>query len=156
MSRLQILITGQVIPSTGDVRLLVEVELLLKDAGGNWSSEIFRVDSATDLTTFPAHEAKQLGLPMPQRPSSLVRHRQTGLEVRSGFLRFRIAGMDATEYAVPTFFLGDPDTPPAPSPPATFPRKLLQPLALVDRLRFTADKDPADGTPHGTLTIEKK
>ena len=34
-----------------------------------------------------------------------------GQEVRSGLLRVRIPGMDATEYRIPSYFLGDPDTP---------------------------------------------
>jgi hypothetical protein len=84
-----------------------------------------------------------------------VAHTQTGLEVRSGFLRFRIRGMDQTEYVVPTLFLGDPDTPPDARQPATFPRKLLLPLALLDRLRFTAEKNPARSNLYGELVVEK-
>jgi hypothetical protein len=154
MSRLVIPITGKVLYATGDVRLWVEVTLLLKDGAGAFVPEAFRVDSATDVTTFPAYLAKSQGLPFPAKPAA-VNHRQTGLEIRSGFLRFRIDGMDPTEYAVSCFFLGDPDTPPA-GPVARLPRKLLQPLALLEYLRFTADKDPADGTAYGTLTVEKK
>jgi hypothetical protein len=37
------------------------------------------------------------------------------------------------------------------------PRKLLQPLGLLDHLKFTADRDPTNpSTPYGTITIEKK
>jgi hypothetical protein len=74
----------------------------------------------------------------------------------SGYLRFRVVGMDATEYVISCLFLGDPDTAPDPNQPAALPRKLLQPFGLLDRLRFMMDRDPNDGTPYGTLTVEKK
>ena len=80
---------------------------------------------------------------------------QTGLEIRSGLLRFRIDGMDATEYVVSCFFLGDPQTLLS-GPPATLPRKLLQPLALLDHLRFHFDKNATVAAPYGELIIEKK
>ena len=82
-------------------------------------------------------------------------HAQTGLEIRSGVLRFRIAGMDPTEYAIACLFLGDPDSPPAGNP-AAFPRKLLQPFSLLDWFRVTFDKDAAVGAPHGEMILEKK
>jgi hypothetical protein len=113
------------------------------------------VDTCTEITTFPAYAAKRLGLPMPQQTSAGAAHAQTGLAVRSGYLRFRIVGLDASEYAVPCFFLGDPDTPPA-GPPTALPRNLLQPLALLDWLRFTLDKDPNSGLLYGMLVVEKK
>lgn len=101
-------------------------------------------------------EAKQLGLFVPAKPAS-VKHEQTGLEVRSGMLAFRIDGMDQTLYAVPCLFLGDPDVPTNPNAPAgTLPRRLLQPLALLDVLRFSTEKDRTSiGAPHGELIIEK-
>jgi hypothetical protein len=65
--------------------------------------------------------------------------------------------MDLTEYATICLFLGDPDTPPSPTQPATLPRRLLQPLGLLEHLKFTADRDLANpATPYGTITIEKK
>ncbi len=155
MSRLVLPITGRVLFTTGDVRLWVEMELLLKDATGGFHPQGFRVDTATDITTFPAYDAKQYGLPMPPSATAGARHTPTGLAIRSGFLRFRIHGMDQTEFAVPTLFLGDPDTPPDARQPAAFPRKLLQPLALLDRLRLTAEKDPARGNLYGELVVEK-
>jgi hypothetical protein len=155
MSRLAIPIQGKILWYTGDLRLWIDLPVLLKDHAGNWVPNDVRVDSATDVTTFPAFLAKQMGLPMPQHPSGGARHTQTGLEIRSGFLRFRIAGMDPTEYAVACFFLGDPNTPPTGSP-GTIPRKLLQPLALLARLRFQFDKNATLGAPHGEMLIEKK
>ncbi len=62
----------------------------MKDGAGNWSRQRFRVDSATDVTTFPAFEAKRLGLPFPQQAARGAAHSQTGLEIRSGYLRFRL------------------------------------------------------------------
>lgn len=154
MSRLTIPISGQMLWSTGDVRLWMEVVLLLKDRAGNWTPEMIRVDTATDITTFPAYRAKQLDLPMPPQASA-ARHVQTGLEVRAGLLRFRIDGMDATEYAVSCFFLGDPNQPPSGKPPTT-PRKLLQPLALLDQLLFSFNKNATPAAPHGEMIIEKR
>ena len=155
MSRLVIPVTGRTLWSTGDVRLWADVDLLLKDSTAGFHQWPFRVDTATDITTFPAHEAKQFGIPLPQSPSPGATHAQTGLAIRSGLLRFRVLGMDLTEYVVPCLFLGDPDTPPDPRQPATFPRKLLQPFSLLGRLRFTLDKDPALGNLYGELVIEK-
>lgn len=60
--------------------------------------------------------------------------------------------MDQTEHVIACLFLGDPDAPPAPAQP----RKLLQPFQLLDRLRFTLDKDPAAGSLYGELMVEKR
>ncbi len=155
MSRLAIPVTRQVLLTTGDVLLRADVTLALKDGAGNFVKQDFRIDSASDVTTFPAFDARRLGLPLP-RNASPVRHNPTGLEVRSGLLRFRIDGMDRTEYVVTCFFLGDPAAAPNPAVPAFLPRSLLQPLALLDRLRFTADKDPTSAAIYGEVIIEKK
>ena len=141
--------------ATGDVRLWVELNLLVKDNAGGWQPETFRVDTATDIATFPAHLARQLNLPMPLKASSGVTHTQTGLEIRSGVLRFRIDGMDATEYAVACFFLGDPQTSPSGNP-ANLPRKLLQPLALLEQLHFLFDKNATVAAPYGEMIVTKK
>ena len=114
------------------------------------------MDTGTQITTFPAYDAKRLALPMPRQVSRGATHVQTGLEVRSGVLRFRIVGMDQTEYLIACLFLGDPDAPPDPARPATWPRNLLQPFQLLDRLRFTLDRDPAAGSLHGELVVEKR
>jgi hypothetical protein len=156
MSRLVIPITGKALWATGDVRLWVDIDLLLKDRAGNWLQATFRMDTATDVTTMGAFEAQQRGLPVPRTAASGAVHQQTGLEIRSGVLRFQIIGLDQTEFATPCLFLGDPNAPPAGQQPSSVPRKLLQPLALVDRLRFIFDKDSAIGAPYGEVTIEKK
>jgi hypothetical protein len=156
MSRLVVPVSGRVLFATGDVRLGSEIDLLLKDSAGRFHQRPFRVDTATDVTTFPAYDAKQLGLPLPQQANAGAVHTQTGLVIRSGFLRFRVGGMDQTEYPVPCLFLGDPDTPPDSARPALLPRNLLQPLALLDWLRFTLEKDPALGNLYGELVVEKR
>jgi hypothetical protein len=155
MSRLAIPVTRQVLLTTGDVLLRAEVTLALKDSAGNFVKQDFRIDSATDVTTFPAFDARRLALPMPVNTSA-VRHSPTGLEVRSGLLRFRIEGMDQTEYVVSCFFLGNPTVAPNPAMPAFFPRALLQPLSLLDHLKFTMEKDPTSAAIYGEVIIEKK
>lgn len=155
MSRLAIPISGRILYATGDVRLWAEMELLLKDDAGNFVPDIFRVDTGSEMTTYPAYLAKALCLPIPLKASPGATHTQTGLEVRSGYLRFRVSGMDSTEYVTPCFFLGDPNIPPA-GPRATLPRKLLQPFGLLDQLRFRIEHDPSAGTPYGELVVEKK
>ena len=125
MSRLQAPLRYQILWSTGDLILRAYLDLLIKDGQGNWHPTTFRVDSASDMTTLPAYHAKMMGLPLPQLPSPIT-HEQTGLEVRSGYMRCRVVGMDPTEYAFPCFFLGDPDTSPDPNiPPARLPHYLL-------------------------------
>jgi hypothetical protein len=157
MSRLAIPVSHRTLYATGDILLWVDVTLLLRDGAGNFVAFDFQVDSGTNITTFPAHNARQLGLYLQPQPAN-VRYEQTGLEVRSGQIAFRIHGMDQTLYAVPCFFLGDPDTPPAPgTPSARIPRTLLQPLHLLDVLKFSTEKDPASiAAPHGELIIEKR
>jgi hypothetical protein len=156
MSRITVPITGKPLWATGDIRLWIELDLLLRDNAGMWLREAFRVDTGTDLTTFPAYLGRQLDLPMPQAATAGATHAQAGLEVRSGLLRFRIEGMDpADEHITSCLFRGDPDTPPDPGQPASYPRKLLQPAALLDRLRFGLAKDPAVGSLYGELVVEK-
>jgi hypothetical protein len=155
MSRLVIPVSHRVLWSTGDVRLWADMDLEIRDSAGNFVPETFRVDTATDVSTFPAYRARQLNLPIPLLPSAGVMHSQAGLEIRSGVLRFRIVGLDATEYLIPCFFLGDPNSPPDPARPMTWPRKLLQPFQLLGQLRFILEKDPQLGSLHGDLVVEK-
>jgi hypothetical protein len=156
MSRLVVPLDHQILWSTGDVVLRAELDLLLRDGSGNWHREVFRVDSASDMTTFPAHRAWQLNLPIPLNPSA-VTHEQTGLDVRSGQLRCRIVGMDQTEYVFPCYFLGEPSIPPDPNaPPGRVPRNLLGLSGVVDKVRLSFDGTPAP--PHalyGNLLVEK-
>ncbi len=156
MSRLQVPLLGRTLYATGDLLLRAELDLLLKDRAGNWQPETFRFDTGSEMTTMPAARAKQLGLPMPPNASPGVIHQPTGLEVRSGYLRMQVTGMDATEYGIPCFFLGDPHTPPSPTaPPGTMPRNLLGMAGVVEKLRFIEDGTPTPTAPWGTLTIEK-
>lgn len=154
MIRLEVPVRGKVLWHTGDVKLWVELEVRLKDRAGNWYDETFLVDSGAEITTYPAYDARQFDLPMPQQAVHGITHTQTSLEMRSGMLRFQLMSMDTTEYAVPCLFLGDPDNPPA-GPPAGLPRKLLQPLAFLDQLQFLMKKDPASTAIHGLLIVEK-
>jgi hypothetical protein len=155
MSRLEIPIEGKLLSATGDVRLWIKMEIRLKDRSGGWQPEMVRVDTATDIITFPAYDARRLGVPLPIHATGGAKHKQTSLEIRSGYLRFQIVGMDPTEYVTACLFLGDPSTLPTGSV-ATRPRKLLQPLALLGQLRFALKHDPGDGTPYGVLVVEKK
>ena len=156
MSRLEVPLRYHILWSTGDLILRAYLDLHLKDIQGNWHAKTFRVDSASDMTTVPAYDAKQLGLSLPQYPSPIV-HEQTGLEVRSGFIACRVMGMDLTEYLVPCFFLGDPSTAPDPNTlPARLPRYLLGPSGVVDKFRWTFDGTPAGPhAPHGYLIVER-
>jgi len=155
MSRLAIPVSHQILYATGDIKLWVEVVLLLRDGAGKFVNRLFKVDSGTDITTFPAYDARRLGLYVPANPAP-IRHEQTGLEVRSGMLSFRIDGMDQTLYAVSCLLLGDPSVRPSVNaPPGVVPRNLLQPLALLDTLNFSTAKKPG-GPPYGELVVEKR
>ncbi len=157
MTRLAIPVSHDLLYATGDLLLWIDVTLLVRDGGGNFIDQDFTLDSSTQITTFPAYDANRLGLYLTPHPAN-VTHEQTGLEVRSGMLAFRIQGMDPTLYAVPCFFLGDPNVPlPPGTPKAQIPRKLLQPLHLLDVLKFSTEKDSASiGAPHGELIVETK
>jgi hypothetical protein len=136
MTRLVIPVSHRTLRATGDERLWIDIDLLVRDGAGNWQSQPFRIDNGAQITTYPAYDAKQLGWVVPARPAP-VHHPQSGLGVRPGMFRFRIAGMDQTEYAVSCLYLGDPNVPPAP-----VIRRLLQPLALLNKLRFIMEQDP--------------
>jgi hypothetical protein len=156
MSRLEVPLHFRTLWATGDILLRAEVGLLLKDHAGAWKQETFLVDSGTEMTTMPAFRAKLLNLPMPQNASPGAVHLPTGMEIRSGYLRVRVVGMDQTEYAFPCFFLGDPVTPPLIQQPAPHPRKLLGLSGVIDKIRILFDGDPTPGAPYGNLVIEKK
>jgi hypothetical protein len=108
------------------------------------------------MTTMPAALARQLDLPMPQSAVPGIVHAQTGLEIRSGYLRVRVVGMDAIEYVFPCYFLGDPAVPLLSGPAATGPRNLLGLTGVVDKIRISLDGSPTGSAPHGVMTLEKK
>jgi hypothetical protein len=118
MSRLEVPLLDRKLWATGDVLVRAELNLFLKDSQGNWQQETFRVDSGSEMSTMPAYRARQLGLPIPQKAAPGATHTQTGLAIRSGYLRVKVVGMDPNEYAVPCFFLGDPTTPSDPNAPS--------------------------------------
>ena len=155
MSRLYVPLLGRILWATGDLLLRVELDLFLKDRMGAWQQEPFLVDSGSEMTTMPAFQAKKLDLPMPQRAARGAVHTQTGLEIRSGYLRVRVMGMDATEYALPCLFLGDPDAPVPLAPGQPVPRRLLGLGGVVDKLRFLFDGKPGPGALYGLLIVEK-
>ncbi|HZW34835.1 MAG TPA: hypothetical protein VFF52_29200 [Isosphaeraceae bacterium] len=109
MSRLILPLAYKTLRTTGDVVLHPELNLAIKTNRSTWETVLFLVDPGTEMTTMPAADAKDMDLPIPRRPVSGLTLR--GMEVRSGLLRARIPGMDATEYRFPCYFLGDPDTP---------------------------------------------
>lgn len=156
MSRLEQPLNHRILWNSGDLILRAELDFLLKDIHGNWHARTFRVDTASDMTTMPAYDAQKLGLPLPTMPAA-VKHEQTGLEIRSGFIRCQIVGMDQTEYAFPCFFLGDPSVAPDPNAPAARqPRHLLGLSGVIDKIRMSFEGDPGPGAPHGYLIVEKK
>jgi hypothetical protein len=73
-----------------------------------------------------------------------------GLEVRSGLLRARIAGMDGTEYTFPCYFLGDPKGPVADS------KNLLGLTGVISQVRLTFDGATSLLAPFGILVVEKR
>lgn len=156
MSRLELPIQHRTLWQTGDILFRTDLDLLLKDQAGNWRPERFRVDTGTEITTMSAYRAGGLGLSLPAAASSSVVHRQTGLEVRSGYLCLRLVGLDPAEFILACFFLGNPILPPDPKQPVSFPRKLLQPYQLLGSLRFTLDRNASVAAPYGTLTVEHK
>jgi hypothetical protein len=155
MSRLEVPVRDRTLYATGDILLRVELDLDIKTSSGTWMPETVLVDSGTEITTFPAWLAKQQGFPLPPNPTRHAVHAQTGLEIRSGVLRFQIVGLGPTEFQVTCLFLGDPQARPSVNAPAgAAPRKLLQPLHLLDVLRFELKKDPAAGLAHGMMVVE--
>lgn len=155
MSRVAIPVEARFLFATGDLLLRAEVDLILKTGSGARVRERSLVDTGSEMTTFPAALAKTLDLPMPAKAVAGAIHAQTGSEIRSGVLRFRGEGMDQTEYVAACLFLGDPDAPSV-TPAANRPRKLLPPLGLIRRLRFTFEDNRAIGIPYGETVIEKK
>jgi hypothetical protein len=143
--------------ATGDILVRGEIRLLLKDRRGIWKPVAFLADSGTEMTTMPAAQARQLDVPFPAAPIPGLVHNQTGLPIRAGSIRVRVAGMDATEYVFPCYFLGDPHSViPMFSQPGQTPRDSLGVTGVIDKLRICLDGDPCSGAPYGYLIVEKK
>jgi hypothetical protein len=73
-----------------------------------------------------------------------------GQEVRSGFLRARVVGMDPTEFVFPCYFLVDPNL-----APHTQARNLLGLTGVVSQIRLTFDGRSSVHSPCGVLVVEK-
>jgi hypothetical protein len=154
MSRIEVPIVGRILWATGDVLLRAPLSLRLRTAAGTWQTRIFLADPGAEITTMSAYEARLIGLPIPQKAAAGVAHRQSGLEVRSGYLRVQVVGMDPTEYAFPCFFLGDPTTTPGAGGP-TASRRLLGLSGVIDKIQLAFNGRPAAGAPYGNLIVEK-
>jgi hypothetical protein len=134
--------------TTGDEVLRAELDLDLKTDRGTWVTVRFRVDPGTEMTTMLAADARDRNLPMPRRPVPGLN--LLGQEVRSGLLRARIVGMDATEYVFPCYFVGVPNTPVAKS------RNLMGLTGVINQIRLTFDGATPIVAPHGILVVEKR
>jgi hypothetical protein len=151
MSRLEIPLRHRTLWRTGDVLIRAELDLALKTNQGAWEEIPFLVDSGTEMTSMPASEARKLDLPIPRNPVRGLTLGPAGQEVRTGLLRARISGMDATEYVFPCYFLGDPD-----SPLPKRARNLLGLSGVIDQIRFGFDGKPSVGALYGVLVVEKR
>lgn len=60
MSRLAIPVSHKPLYATGDIKLWAEVLLHLREGVGNFVGRAFRIDTGTDVTTFPANEGGSL------------------------------------------------------------------------------------------------
>ncbi len=148
MSRLVQPLSYRTLKASGDCVVHAELVLEIKTNKGTWEPMTFWVDSGTEMTTLAADQAKNRDLPMPRRAmAGLTLH---GQEVRSGLLRARIVGMDATEYLFPCYFLGDPNVQRARS------INLLGLTGVINQVRFTFDGESSAKAPFGVLVVEKK
>ena len=138
MSRIQVPLLGRRVRATGDILIRGELRLLLKDRRGIWKPVAFLADSGTEMTIMPAAQAKQLDVPVPAAPVPGLIHNQTGLPIRAGSIRVRVAGMDATEYMFPCYFLGDPYVPMAD------PKNLLGLTGVINQVRLIFDGTPRE------------
>jgi hypothetical protein len=148
MSRIEIPLVSRTLKTTGDDLVRAELDLELRTDHGTWVTARFRVDCGTEMTTMLAADAKDRKLPIPKRPVRGLTLR--GLEVRSGLLRARIVGMDATEYVFPCYFLGDPN---APVPDSL---NLLGLTGVINQIRLIFDGPTSLLTPHGILVVERR
>jgi len=154
MSRLEVPLLGKMVWATGDIVLRAELDLLIRDDNGVLRPETFRVDSGTEMTSMAAARARALDLPMPRNPIFLdingIRH-----EVRPGLIRAQVVGMDGTEHVFRCYFLGSPNTPPAPNQPPVLARNLLGLTGVVDKLRILFDGTRSSSARHGVMVVER-
>src|SRR4051794_20398882 len=101
MSHVEVPLGCRRLQTSGELVVRAELTLVIKTDRGAWEPFTFLVDSGTEMTTMLAGEAKGQNLPLPKQPVSGLTFQ--GLEVRSGLLRARIQGMDATEYVFPCY-----------------------------------------------------
>lgn len=94
----------------------------------------------------PAEEARRRDLPIPKQPVRGLALR--GQEVRRGLLRARIPGLDATGYAFPCYFLGDPNVSMADA------KRLLGLTGVIDHIRIIFDGTTSLSAPNGLLIVE--
>jgi len=78
----------------------------------------------------------------------------SGLAVRNGLLRARVAGIDPIEYIFPCYFLGDPDAFPDHAQSPVLFRSLLGLTGVVDKIRLLLDGRPAASAKYGMLVVE--
>jgi hypothetical protein len=147
MPRIEIPLAHRILQTTGDKVLRAELDLELKTITNAWEPARFLFDSGTEMTTMPAAEATRIDLPIPRRPVRGVTFR--GQEARAGLLRAIIVGMDATEYAFPCYFLGDPVV------PLPDPKNLLGLTGVINQVRLTFDGTYTLAAPDGRLVVEK-
>jgi hypothetical protein len=150
MARLEVPLRDRTLWTTGDVLLWAELILLLRTQQQTWKPFIFRVDSGTEMTTMPAFRAKLRDLPFPRQAVPGVALK--GQQLRAGYIRAQVLGLDRTEFVFPCYFLGDPDAP----PPPRAPFNLLALSGVVDKIRLAFDGKPKLGAPNGILVVEKQ
>lgn len=135
MSRLLVPLLSKKVWATGDIVLRAELDLLIRDENGIPRPETFRVDSGTEMTSMAAARAKVLDLPMPPDPIFLdingIRR-----EVRPGFIRAQVVGMDGTEHVFPCYFLGNQHATPDPNQQRVATRNLLGLTGVLNELRI--------------------
>lgn len=146
MPRLEIPLAYRKLVSTGDVVLHAVLDLEVKTNPGAWTAFRFVVDPGTEMTTMSAAIAKDQDLPIPKRAVRGLTFR--GQEARRGLLRARIPGLDATEYAFPCYFLGDPDV------LHPDPKNLLGLTGVIDHVRLIFDGTRSISAPYGLLIVE--
>lgn len=148
MTRLELPLLSRRLKTTGDEVVRAELNLDVKTDQNTWEKVRFLVDSGTEMTSMSAAEARKLKLPIPKRPVPGLTYQ--GQEVRPGLLRAQIAGMDATEYLFPCYFLGDPALQIASA------RNLLGLTGVINQVRFTFDGAQSPAAPWGILVVEKR